>query len=82
MLDTIVYLMGYAIKIRYAIHHPSYVEWKLMASEKWVDEHDVLDLVLRYHYSNYIEAACREHSFYLEEANSRGWPEPDDDIPF
>ena len=72
MTKTEIYIMGYAVQIAYVIHHPDYVEWKLVASRTWEGEHDLLNVLLRVHYHQYIEAAIREHAFIEQYAAAAG----------
>lgn len=81
LTETEVYIMGYPVTIAYTIHEPSYVEWKIRATTRWEDEHDLLNVLLRIHYAEFIEAVCREHSFYVAYADAQGAPETED-IPF
>lgn len=65
MEETELYILGHPIKIRYHIHDRGYVQWKLVpAVERWEGEHDLLDLLLRMHCNQLIEAMCREDSYY------------------
>lgn len=85
MNEIEIYLLGYPLLISYQLHDPNYVEWKLKAHKTWEDEFELLNVLLRIHYSAYIEAACREHHFYEEYARSAGWKpmgEIEEDIPF
>jgi hypothetical protein len=76
-----IYLLGYPLLIKYAIHEHGYVEWNLVASDKWESEHDLLNLLLRMHHSSMIESICREHGFYKEKFESMA-PFGDEDVPF
>jgi len=78
---TEIYIMGYPVQIAYTIHHPDYVEWKLVASKTWEGEHDLLNVLLRVHYHQYIEAAVREHAFMEQYAAAAGHGYGDDDWP-
>lgn len=73
MTKTEIYIMGYPVQIAYTIHHPDYVEWKLVASKTWEGEHDLLNVLLRVHYHQYIEAAIREHAFMEHYAAAAGY---------
>lgn len=65
MNKTTVVIMGKAITIQYAVHEPAYVEWQMNAPvEGLEDEMELLNVLLRTHYSDFIESACREASFY------------------
>ena len=70
MKKTAVIIMGIPLNIRYNIHEPSYVEWNLDLLEKSAnppdnyDEMELLNILLRTHYCNFIESACRENAFY------------------
>lgn len=99
-----VTIMGISVRIKYAIHDPAYVEWKLeeanqeSAVEGWPDdEMELLNVLLRVHYSDFIEAACREQAYYDSYAASAAaddWADSlsyakgiqglfkDEDIPF
>jgi hypothetical protein len=59
-----VTIMGISIGIHYAIHDPAYVEWKLENSDSDDDALELLTVLLRTHYSGFIEAACREQAYY------------------
>lgn len=74
MTKTEIYIMGYPVQIAYKIHHPDYVEWDLKASKTWEAEHDILNVLLRIHYSQFIEAAVREHAFMEQYAATAGYP--------
>lgn len=81
MTKTEIYIMGYPVQIAYTIHQPDYVEWKLIASNQWEGEHDLLNVLLRVHYHQYIEAAIRENAFMEQYAAAAGagWNDPSDD---
>lgn len=64
MNKTSVTIMGISIQIRYHIHDPAYVEWTLQRADKDDDEMELLNVLLRVHYSDFIEAACREQAYY------------------
>lgn len=73
MIKTEVYILGYPIPISYQIHDPAYVEWKIECTTKsWETEHDLLNVLLRMHFCEYIEAAIREHAFMEQYAASQG----------
>lgn len=81
MIETEIYILGYPVMIRYIVHDPSYVEWHLVCNHSARDVHDLLNVLLRVHFSEFIEAACREHHFYKLYAESQGAPETED-CPF
>lgn len=66
-----VTIMGIPINIMYTINEPSYVEWRIEAAvgiqtqSYPKDEMEMLNILLRTHYSPFIEAACRE-AFHFE----------------
>ena len=77
MQRAVVTIMGVAIEIKFAIHDPAYVEWRIAAVgvdptvDDWpADEMELLDVLLRTHYSPYIEAACRETCYYNNYASA------------
>lgn len=80
MYKTDVIIMGYSIDIYFTLHEPSYVEWEIGAS-RWASEDkkatfraeaDLLNVLLRTHYSEFIESRCREADFYRSYAESQG----------
>jgi hypothetical protein len=73
MEDFDVLIMGYPINICYRIHDPSYVEWSLVNKIGAAEEIELLNILLRVHYGEFIEAAIREHHFYESYAKSAGW---------
>jgi len=65
MHKTQVTIMGISIVIHYEIHDPAYVEWRIQeTSEDLKNEMELLNILLRTHYTGFIESACREACFY------------------
>ena len=73
MQTTTVYIMGYPIEIDYRIHDPSYIEWNVTANDGSEHESQLLNVLLRVHYNQFIEAVLREHDYYHEYAKRAGW---------
>jgi hypothetical protein len=81
-------IMGITIRVHYTIHEPSYVEWELRSAQQKMEnlsekhypikEMQLLSVLLRTHYSQFIEAVIRESAFYQSYAESQG---RDDYIP-
>lgn len=60
-----VVIMGKAITIHYTMHEPAYVEWTLGTPIEGLEkEMDLLNVLLRTHYCDFIESACREAAFF------------------
>lgn len=72
MINTEIYILGYPVRIKYHIHDPAYVEWQILATKDWETEHDLLNVLLRLHFCEYIEAAIREHAFMEQYAAAQG----------
>lgn len=70
MQSTLVVIMGLPVAIKYAIHDPAYVEWTLEGvmvdclEDYPNDEMKLLEVLLRTHYSEFIESCCREACYY------------------
>ena len=72
MSKTSVVIMGISIPVRYTIHDPAYVEWTIDAWELHQNpdsnyphhEMNLLQILLRVHYSDLIESVCRETTYY------------------
>ena len=63
MKETTITLMGYPLTFRYTVYEGGYIEWKLKGSN-W----DFTDLLLRLHYTEYINAELRKIWFEEEYA--------------
>ena len=95
MNEMEIYILGHAIKIKFQIHDRGYIAWKL-SPEKWLPEHDLLDVLLRIHCQQLIESYCREEAHYQHYAANAQYDDrmdsyryamgpykkPEEDIPF
>jgi len=81
MEKMVIYILGHEVHIHYQISDRGYVQWKLTPSKDgWLPEHDLLDLLLRMHHNQYIEALCREEDHYIDYVRGQA---PDlKDLPF
>lgn len=57
-------ILGIVIQFQYTIYDPSYIEWSIHAND--VNRNVLLEILLRIHYTAYIEAQLREDWFRRE----------------
>lgn len=76
------YLLGYGIEIQYIVHEGGYVEWSIRPDENSKDSSvELLNVLLRIHYNDFIEAMCRENS-HMSDYYSSMQPVDNQIIPF
>ena len=83
MRRTTLTILGIALDFEYTIYEPTLVEWSLTPESR--GPRPLLEILLRVHYNQYIEAQLREHWFREEyEAHQIAAIERFDDpeIPF
>lgn len=80
---TEVIILGRPIRVHFTIHEPAYVEWSLIPKDEGNEtEMKLLDMLLRTHYCQFIESACREAAFYQAYAASAASDDWADDLAF
>jgi hypothetical protein len=81
MNETILTIMGFPVTLRYTVYEGGYIEWHLKSPN-----HDITELLLRFHYTAFIETELRkawfEEEYEQNVINSAQLPIFDEDCPF
>jgi hypothetical protein len=72
MYTVAVKLMGMHINVRYQFHDNNYIEWRIMHDHAYTPEMELMDCIIRVHYTAFIEGALREHYHWKMEEEARG----------
>jgi len=69
-------ILGFPVRLRYNIHQrPSYVEWHIVDDMSNASTVELLEQLLRVHYTQWIENVIREHEW--RRSNEDTSPDPE-----